>query len=53
MQYDFLEYFFPKHSSCWTSALGRIARPFYISLVITRGWVDILSPALYLIWFEC
>ena len=31
-----------------TSALGRITRPFYISLVIMSGQVEFLSPAVTL-----
>ena len=46
MQYDF-EQFFSKHSSHRTSALGRITRPFLISLVIMSGRVEFLSPAEY------
>ena len=33
------------NSSQRTSALRKISRPFQISLVITSGWVEFLSPA--------
>ena len=44
MKYDFDKLFFPKHSSYRMSALERITGPFKISLVITSGRVEFLSP---------